>query len=456
MWNSAPANPYTTVYPGGYVQPQSYIGMPSAQTLPHQMPPQMSQQMSQPSGQEDLFLIVNPSSGGNKGQDFMKVPQPFIMDVDGVQVNLHIHSIKEEKSREAGFAALKQALYYRPGGVRVVVGGGDGTVMWVDSEMEKHGIDSARQVIYGIVPLGTGNDFARSYGWGGKNPSGITENDCAVLRDLVRAWVRAKPVRHDVWEVEVNVHQPEDGDTDEEDGGPRRGKVLKVEEGENGREEKEQVPHIKKPLVNYFSIGQESRMGIDFDKNRTKSQSANLCVYGIMSLKTECSCFQKWSHIGSVVGSLHAGADSSAPVIFNQDKNDDEPDLVNNPECLMFLNINSYGGGTADFWHLENDIGVEPVPAAKNIDVEQDSGDGKLEVVSVPNLVEIAVDSMLHKSNRIWSGGPYFIQFSDDDDTPEQLEAWLEVDGEFYHVVNPSTATVRLKKTMRVLRKVKD
>jgi len=304
MWNSAPANPYTTVYPGGYVQPQSYIGMPSAQTLPHQMPPQMSQQMSQPSGQEDLFLIVNPSSGGNKGQDFMKVPQPFIMDVDGVQVNLHIHSIKEEKSREAGFAALKQALYYRPGGVRVVVGGGDGTVMWVDSEMEKHGIDSARQVIYGIVPLGTGNDFARSYGWGGKNPSGITENDCAVLRDLVRAWVRAKPVRHDVWEVEVNVHQPEDGDTDEEDGGPRRGKVLKVEEGENGREEKEQVPHIKKPLVNYFSIGQESRMGIDFDKNRTKSQSANLCVYGIMSLKTECSCFQKWSHIGSVVGSL--------------------------------------------------------------------------------------------------------------------------------------------------------
>ena len=49
---------------------------------------------------------------------------------------------------------------------RVIVCGGDGTVMWVVEELVKHQIDLTRCPI-GIIPFGTGNDFSRVLGWGG-------------------------------------------------------------------------------------------------------------------------------------------------------------------------------------------------------------------------------------------------------------------------------------------------
>ena len=51
--------------------------------------------------------------------------------------------------------------------VRVVVGGGDGTVLWVVEEMLKAGIDFNKCAL-GVIPFGTGNDFSRVLGWGGK------------------------------------------------------------------------------------------------------------------------------------------------------------------------------------------------------------------------------------------------------------------------------------------------
>ena len=39
---------------------------------------------------------------------------------------------------------------------------------------------------WGIVPLGTGNDFSRVAGWGGNNPEGVAENNFELLKSL--AW----------------------------------------------------------------------------------------------------------------------------------------------------------------------------------------------------------------------------------------------------------------------------
>ncbi len=43
--------------------------------------------------------------------------------------------------------------------------GGDGTIMWVVSELSKHGIDPMSTPI-AVIPLGTGNDFSQALGWG--------------------------------------------------------------------------------------------------------------------------------------------------------------------------------------------------------------------------------------------------------------------------------------------------
>lgn len=46
-----------------------------------------------------------------------------------------------------------------------VVCGGDGTIMWVVSEMFNHQIDPIKIPIT-VLPLGTGNDFSQYLGWG--------------------------------------------------------------------------------------------------------------------------------------------------------------------------------------------------------------------------------------------------------------------------------------------------
>ncbi len=46
-----------------------------------------------------------------------------------------------------------------------VICGGDGTVTWVISELDKYKIPTSK-VPFSIIPLGTGNDFSQSLGWG--------------------------------------------------------------------------------------------------------------------------------------------------------------------------------------------------------------------------------------------------------------------------------------------------
>jgi len=49
----------------------------------------------------------------------------------------------------------------------VIVGGGDGSIMWAVQEMIKADIDFEKCPI-GTIPFGTGNDFSRVLGWGRK------------------------------------------------------------------------------------------------------------------------------------------------------------------------------------------------------------------------------------------------------------------------------------------------
>lgn len=67
---------------------------------------------------------------------------------------------------------------------RVVICGGDGTIPWVLSELLAIGIDLSKIVI-GIIPIGTGNDFSRSLGWG-TTPVKITANNFKGLGALVK------------------------------------------------------------------------------------------------------------------------------------------------------------------------------------------------------------------------------------------------------------------------------
>jgi len=387
--------------------------------------------------EEPLFLFVNPGSGGNKGAVFLEADNPFKVELDsGRKVALNIYSLLDgESGNKKGFHHLKQVIQSSGGKpIRTVVGGGDGTVMWADSEAEKHGIDTPTQVVFGIMPLGTGNDFSRVAGWGGDNPSGVKDNNWALLTNLVKAWMAAIPRPHDVWEVSLAVEEDE-------------GKITKI--GKTKEEEDIGKKLLVFPMINYFSIGQESQVGMHFDKHRTKNQTCNLAVYGLAGLSQELRCWDI-QHIGNLVANLFEGTGKNGTMILDSEGDADEPQLIGNPESLMFLNVNSYAGGKAHLWRLESSSGVEPPHGPQAIDVHQDPGDGRLECVTLPNIANIALDKVHHMSSRVYSGRHYYLEFFKDE---IDVHAYFEVDGEFYHAINPDYSKVILKKKLQVLQK---
>lgn len=106
------------------------------------------------------------------------------------------------KNREEGFSHLK-ALTSKGIPVISVICGGDGSVMWVVTEIANKGINP-QLVNLAIIPLGTGNDFSRNLGWG-KEQTELTENGFRELKNLIREWSKAKVEELDLWEVEITV-----------------------------------------------------------------------------------------------------------------------------------------------------------------------------------------------------------------------------------------------------------
>lgn len=66
--------------------------------------------------------------------------------------------------RRMGLTHLAQTLQQNHPAY-VIICGGDGTILWVVEEVVKAGVDMGK-VCFGVIPIGTGNDFSRSLGWG--------------------------------------------------------------------------------------------------------------------------------------------------------------------------------------------------------------------------------------------------------------------------------------------------
>jgi diacylglycerol kinase (ATP) len=72
--------------------------------------------------------------------------------------------MKDGEDKKVGFSKLKKALDEKKEPILVICGG-DGTVMWVVTELSQFEIDHLK-VPMAIIPLGTGNDFSQTIGWG--------------------------------------------------------------------------------------------------------------------------------------------------------------------------------------------------------------------------------------------------------------------------------------------------
>uniref|UniRef100_A0A8C5GUY1 Diacylglycerol kinase n=1 Tax=Gouania willdenowi TaxID=441366 RepID=A0A8C5GUY1_GOUWI len=133
-----------------------------------------------PSCASPLLVFVNSKSGDNQGVKFLR---RFKQLLNPAQVFDLVN----------GGPHLGLRLFQKFDNFRILVCGGDGSVGWVLSEIDK--LNLHKQCQLGVLPLGTGNDLARVLGWG---PSC---DDDTQLPQILEKLERASTKMLDRWSI---------------------------------------------------------------------------------------------------------------------------------------------------------------------------------------------------------------------------------------------------------------
>ncbi|CAL1543259.1 unnamed protein product [Lymnaea stagnalis] len=131
-----------------------------------------------------LIVIANRKSGSNDGELILR----HFRDILNPAQVIDIQDMSPENAIE--WCHLLPDVTFS-----LLVSGGDGTIGWVLTAIEKLGLENSPRVC--ILPLGTGNDLSRVLGWG-EGYSGDVE--VTAILDNVE---KARPVQLDRWTVDI-------------------------------------------------------------------------------------------------------------------------------------------------------------------------------------------------------------------------------------------------------------
>ncbi|XP_073397782.1 diacylglycerol kinase zeta isoform X2 [Dendrobates tinctorius] len=242
-----------------------------------------------------VLVFVNPKSGGNQG---VKILQSFMWYLNPRQVF--------DLSQGGPKDALE--MFRKVPSLRILACGGDGTVGWILSVLDQLHLFPPPPVA--ILPLGTGNDLARTLNWGG----GYTDEPLSKILSHVE---EGTVVQLDRWNLEVD----------------RNLEACEEDRGEGATD--------KLPLDvfnNYFSLGFDARVTLEFHESREanpekfNSRFRNKMFYA----GTAFSDFLTGSSrdLAKHIRVVCDGTDLTAKI----------QDLK--LQCLVFLNIPRYCAGT--------------------------------------------------------------------------------------------------------------
>ncbi|KAL5106518.1 hypothetical protein TcWFU_000434 [Taenia crassiceps] len=279
-----------------------------------------------------LVVFINPKAGGNQGVRLVKKFQ-------GLLNPRQVFSLTE------GGPRLGLELFGRLPNVRILVCGGDGTVGWILSEIDSLGLHPAPPVA--ILPLGTGNDLARTLQWG---PGYADEPLTKILTSVEEGRV----VLLDRWNIKSRPLTPAESNPEDDTEISSLGGIGAIQMSD------------KLPLNvmnNYFSLGADAATALEFHESREanpdrfNSRLKNKIFYagvGGMDLIR-----RSWRDLSDYVTLECDGVDMS----------DRLKEL--RPHVLLFLNIPKYSAGTDPWGH------------SSDPDQQQRIDDKKLEVIGL-------------------------------------------------------------------------
>uniref|UniRef100_A0A8C5DT72 Diacylglycerol kinase n=1 Tax=Gouania willdenowi TaxID=441366 RepID=A0A8C5DT72_GOUWI len=335
-----------------------------------------------------LLVLVNSKSGDNQGVKFLR---RFKQLLNPAQVFDLMNG-----GPELGLRLFQKFVTFR-----ILVCGGDGSVGWVLSELDK--LNLHKQCQLGVLPLGTGNDLARVLGWGG-----LCDDDAQllqILEKLERATTKMFLCGT------VNDFVAEVGKAYE------RATENKVEADVMAKKVFSPVSVCvcvrvqcseKCVMNNYFGIGLDAKISLEFNNKRDEhpknSRTKNMMWYGVLGTK---ELVQKtYKNLEQRVQLECDGVPISLPSL----------------QGLAVLNIPSYAGGI-NFWggtKEDNNYG------APSFD------DKKLEVVAVFGSMQMAMSRVINlQHHRIAQCRQVKITILGEEGVPVQVdgEAWIQPPG---------------------------
>uniref|UniRef100_A0A4W5MNJ7 Diacylglycerol kinase n=1 Tax=Hucho hucho TaxID=62062 RepID=A0A4W5MNJ7_9TELE len=385
-----------------------------------------------PSCTSPLLVLCNSKSGDNQGVKFLRKfkqllnpAQVFDLMNGGPQLGLRVFQ--------------KFATF------RILVCGGDGSVGWVLSELDK--LNLHKQCQLGVLPLGTGNDLARVLGWGG-----LCDDDAQllqILEKLERATTKMLDsfsqytgflMKLSYLSPQVHITQYADSvashltkilDSDKHTDVISSAKYLQKNKKhidyllvhKTTQElilENIHVPYDvctsysqcseKCVMNNYFGIGLDAKISLEFNNKRDEhpkkcsSRTKNKLWYGVMGTK-------------ELVHKTYKNLEQRVLL-----ECDGVPMCLPSLQGLAVLNIPSYAGGI-NFWggtKEDNNFG------APSFD------DKKLEVVAVFGSMQMAVSRVINiQHHRIAQCRQVKITILGEEGVPVQVdgEAWIQPPG---------------------------
>uniref|UniRef100_A0A3Q3RMF8 Diacylglycerol kinase n=1 Tax=Mastacembelus armatus TaxID=205130 RepID=A0A3Q3RMF8_9TELE len=266
-----------------------------------------------------LLVFVNPKSGGNQGT---KILQSLMWYLNPRQV----FDLTQGGPKEG------LELYRKVHNLRILACGGDGTVGWILSCLDELALNPQPPVA--VLPLGTGNDLARTLNWGG----GYTDEPLSKILSHVED---GAVVQLDRWN-------------------------LQVEPNPSAGTEPDEQQTDKLPLDvfnNYFSLGFDAHVTLEFHESREANPE-----------KFNSRFRNKMFYAGTAFSDflMRSSKDLSKHIKVVCDGTDLTSKVQElKLQCLVFLNIPRYCAGTTPWGNPSEHHDFEP----------QRHDDGYIEVI---------------------------------------------------------------------------